>query len=240
VSTGFTKLFASLLDSTVWCENAPTKITWICMLAMSDRFGRVHASIPGLANRARVTIPEAEAALAKFLAPDTYSRTKDHEGRRIEEIDGGWRLLNYEKYRAMRDEEERRAYNREWMRQHRGSPQTSTSSTVDSGVPPLAHAEAEAEAEAEERGREDARRPRPARKCPQDWSPDPRVIAQLADECPRVDLQRELLKFRDHTFARAIVDWTGAFRNWVRRTAETNGHKSLSTFEAQRRLMERS
>jgi hypothetical protein len=39
--------------------------------------------------------------LAKFLAPDPDSRTRDDEGRRIEEIDGGWSLLNHGKYRAL-------------------------------------------------------------------------------------------------------------------------------------------
>ena len=75
------------------------------MLAMSDRHGRVWASLPGLANRARVSVEEAEAAVQKFLSPDKYSRTSEFEGRRIEVIDGGWRLLNHEKYRSFRDEE---------------------------------------------------------------------------------------------------------------------------------------
>jgi hypothetical protein len=39
------------------------------------------------------------------MSPDPDSRTPEHEGRRIEVIDGGWRLLNHEKYRAIRDEE---------------------------------------------------------------------------------------------------------------------------------------
>ena len=75
------------------------------MLAMADRKGRVWASVPGLANRARVSLKEAEAAIKKFLSPDKYSRTSDYDGRRIEIIDGGWRLLNHEKYRSIRDEE---------------------------------------------------------------------------------------------------------------------------------------
>ena len=64
------------------------------MLAMADSKGRVWASIPGLANRARVTVAQVENALATFKAPDQYSRTPDNEGRRVEDIDGGWRLLN--------------------------------------------------------------------------------------------------------------------------------------------------
>ena len=115
----FTKLFSSITESTVWCEDAPTRIVWITMLAMADKKGRVWASIPGLASRAKVTIPEVEYALTKFLSPDKYSRTQDHEGRRIEVIDGGWALLNHAKYRALRDEEERRVYKTAKQREYR-------------------------------------------------------------------------------------------------------------------------
>jgi hypothetical protein len=61
-----------------------------------------------LANRARITVDEARAAIESFLNADPDSRTPDHEGRRIERIDGGWRLLNHGKYRALCDEEEKR------------------------------------------------------------------------------------------------------------------------------------
>lgn len=75
------------------------------MLAMADAQGRVWASVPGLAKRANVPMPSAEQALTCFLSPDPHSRTEDFEGRRIEKIDGGWRLLNYAKFRAMKDSE---------------------------------------------------------------------------------------------------------------------------------------
>lgn len=75
------------------------------MLAMADRNGRVWGSVPGLANRARVSVDATRNAIDTFLSPDPDSRTPDFEGRRIEVIDGGWRLLNHEKYRAIRDEE---------------------------------------------------------------------------------------------------------------------------------------
>ena len=119
MSFSYTKLFSSITESTVWCEPAATRICWITMLAMADRKGRVSASVPGLANRARITVEETEIALARFLAPDPYSRTPDHEGRRIEVIDGGWRLLNHAKYRELRDEEARREYKNQWDREHR-------------------------------------------------------------------------------------------------------------------------
>lgn len=110
--TTYVKLFASILDSTVWQENLPTKVVWVTLLAMCDRDGKVWASIPGLAYRAGVGIEDCEVALKKFRDPDPYSRTKDFEGRRIEEIDGGWLLLNHAKYREMMSAAERREYQR--------------------------------------------------------------------------------------------------------------------------------
>ena len=56
------------------------------MLAISDPWGHIRASIPGLADLARVSIADAKDAVERLEAPDEYSRTKDHEGRRIEEL----------------------------------------------------------------------------------------------------------------------------------------------------------
>ena len=115
----FTKLFSSILDSTIWQEPAHTKLTWITMLAMVDRHGEVHASIPGLAARTGVSIQECEEALASFQTPDPYSRTKDYEGKRVKVIDGGWALLNHGKYCALLNAEERREYNRRKQSEYR-------------------------------------------------------------------------------------------------------------------------
>ena len=102
----YTKLFSSIITSTIWTEDDKTRIVWITMLACADKNGEVQASIPGLARIAGVTLEAAEAAIQKFLSPDKHSRTKDDEGRRIEEIEGGWYLLNHRKYREMASRED--------------------------------------------------------------------------------------------------------------------------------------
>lgn len=145
MSMTFTKLFSSITESTVWCEPDQTRIVWIAMLAMADRSGRVWGSVPGLANRARVPVEACRDAINCFLAPDPDSRTKDHDGRRIAEIDGGWQLINHEKYRSMRDGESRREYKRNWIRERRRM--STKESTVDNCRPQYTQAEAEAEAE---------------------------------------------------------------------------------------------
>lgn len=112
MSMTFTKLFSSITESSIWFEDEHTRLVWITMLAMADRFGRIFASDLGLAHRARVDVDKTQIALEKFLAPDEHSRTKEYEGRRIEVIEGGWRLLNHKKFRDMRDEETRKEQNR--------------------------------------------------------------------------------------------------------------------------------
>lgn len=116
---GFVKLFESILDSTVWLEDAETKVVWITMLAMADANGYVAAAVPGLAKRAGVDRQAVDVALEKFRSPDPDSRSREHEGRRIVDVDGGWKLLNYAKYRAKRDHEVRREQNKEAQRRSR-------------------------------------------------------------------------------------------------------------------------
>ncbi len=102
------------------------------MLAISDPYGIVSASIPGLASVSNVSVDETRLAVKNLLSPDPDSRTKDYEGRRIEEIDGGWRILNYVKYRKMLSEAERADYKAKWIREKRRQMSTlSTESDVN-------------------------------------------------------------------------------------------------------------
>jgi hypothetical protein len=107
---GYTKLFGSIVASTIWREDDKTRIVWVTMLAMANKHGDVESSIPGLSDLARVSITDVEKALKTLSEPDSYSRTKDYEGRRISEIEGGWHILNHAKYREKMSKDERRNY----------------------------------------------------------------------------------------------------------------------------------
>lgn len=95
------------------------RCVWMALLFMADNKGHVHASVPGLAAAAVVSLEEAEEALALFLAPDRYSRTEEHEGRKIEKTKGGWRLLNYCAYRETARTELARESKREWYHRNK-------------------------------------------------------------------------------------------------------------------------
>ena len=110
MSTGYTKLFGTIIHSTIWQEPLSVKVVWITMLALKDRDGIVRSSIPGLAAAAGVTLDECVASLEKFQQPDKYSSTTENEGRRIQVVDGGWFVLNHHKYQEMLSLEDRKAY----------------------------------------------------------------------------------------------------------------------------------
>ena len=120
MSDNYTKLFSSITESTVWGEPYGTRLVWIAFLAKCNKHGEVYAAVPGVARMANVTLEEADAAITALLSPDKWSRTPDNEGRRIEAIDGGWRILNHSKFDAIRGAEERAAYKRRWDRENRG------------------------------------------------------------------------------------------------------------------------
>ena len=97
---GYAKLSAPIVTSSIWCEDDKTFRLWIAMLAMADANGHVDGSIPGMARLINATIPETEASLARLMAPDSYSRTPDHEGRRLISEPGGWLVVNYHLFRG--------------------------------------------------------------------------------------------------------------------------------------------
>lgn len=129
----------------------PTRIVWITMLALADRDGHVRSSESGLARLANVTAEDCHHALERFLAPEIErGGTPDYEGRRIEEVLGGWLILNYAKYRDLTDAETRREQWRTSQRKRR--QQLSTS--VNGDHPESAHTEAEADADTKQRGKQ--------------------------------------------------------------------------------------
>ncbi len=112
MTKAYTKLFHKILASSIWDEDDKTRIVWITMLAMTDELGDIIATPNKVARDARVDLESCLAALDKFMAPDPNSTSPEHEGRRLERIDGGWKMLNHGKYLKMMDLEHRRAYNR--------------------------------------------------------------------------------------------------------------------------------
>jgi hypothetical protein len=114
----YTKLFNEIVTSTIWAEPDHVRIVWITMLAIKDIRQEVQASVPGLAHFARVSVEQCREAIKVLESPDLESRTKDFEGRRIQPIDGGWLILNGDKYRDKMSKEHRREYKTKKQREY--------------------------------------------------------------------------------------------------------------------------
>lgn len=116
-----------ILHSSIWREDSDTRIVWFTMMLMLNlEDGTVKSSVPGLADAARVSLEKTVAALERFQAPDKWSSNDAHEGRRIETIKGGWRLLNYEEVKKAHQKDKKKSYMRSYMQEYRapeaGSP----------------------------------------------------------------------------------------------------------------------
>ena len=124
----YTPLMASLLRSSIWAQPHSTRIVWITLLAGSDQHGEWHGALPGLAREAQVSLDEAEQALSVLCAPDAYSRTQAHGGRRLEVLEdgSGWRIINAKEYRERARKAGRRAADRERKREEREAAKAET------------------------------------------------------------------------------------------------------------------
>ena len=128
----YVKLFASILDSSIWDEDHATLRTFLSLLLMSNRDGVVQAAFSGLVRRSRCTRDEVRRALEILEAPDPESKDQDYGGRRIERIDGGWLVLNRAKYRDLKDADMEREQTAERVRQCRARKRAVTVSNAPS------------------------------------------------------------------------------------------------------------
>jgi hypothetical protein len=221
--TGYTKLFGSIIYSTIWRESKDTKILWVTMLALANRHGEVAASIPGLADAARLTIDETLVSLEVLESADPFSRNKDNGGRRIGVIDGGWRILNYSVYRAkMRKDAE-------YYREYRATKcnQVQPSATTHNHLPTISKAKAKAKAETkEEKKKEEKKRASPF---------VPPTVEEVEQYCKDKGYEVNAKQFIEYY---AVAKWHDAkgnpVKSWKQKIISVWGTKNGRTTENRR------
>lgn len=118
----FAKVFDQIFDSSI-VEDHSTRHVFMDLLVLADRHGMVDMTVEAIARRTNVPLAKVKSAIKKLSSPDASSRTPDDEGKRLTLLDDhrdwGWRIVNYERYRDIRDEEARRAYFRDYKRRQR-------------------------------------------------------------------------------------------------------------------------
>ena len=103
--------------------NEKLHIRWVFIMFISqkDDTGFISGTRRTMARNFNISIEEFDDAIKVLSSPDPESRTKEFNGKRIDVVEGGWILLNHEKYRTheQKKTEKRREYMKEYMRNKR-------------------------------------------------------------------------------------------------------------------------
>lgn len=132
----YAKIFTSMYQGTLR-GNSHGLLVFTNLLAHSDKNGEVDIHPRAISEEVGLTIEQVKAALIELESPDIESRSPEEEGRRIIRLDEhrmwGWLIVNHGKYKAIRDEEDRREQNRKSQEAYRNrSKQTSAKSNQHS------------------------------------------------------------------------------------------------------------
>jgi hypothetical protein len=118
----FAKVFFQIFESSI-SDDYLVRHVFMDLLVLSDEEGVIDKTTKAISRITNVPVEIVEMAIAKLCAPDPHSRTPDESGARLVLIDDhrdwGWRIVNYIKYRSIRDEEARRISNRSYKREQR-------------------------------------------------------------------------------------------------------------------------
>lgn len=118
----FAKIFQQILDSSI-AEDPEMRFTFMDFLLLSDRNGVVDMTLEAIARRTNRSLDVIKTTVAALEAPDPASRNAEHGGARIRRIDDhrdwGWLILNYDYFRKIASEEQRRARTRARVKKFR-------------------------------------------------------------------------------------------------------------------------
>ena len=107
----FAKIFSQIYDSSI-VEKPETRFTFMDFLVLADRNGVVDMTHEAIARRTNRPIELIRETIAELESPDLRSRTPEFSGARIKRLDDhrdwGWFIVNYQLFREIASEEQRR------------------------------------------------------------------------------------------------------------------------------------
>lgn len=113
------KHFESMYEGSMYGAGMSVFAVWGYVIAHTKR-SRVELNPRKMADTLGGTIEEIDAVLTKLQRPDPMSRHKQHEGRRlVKEGEFQYFVPSWEDYQKIRNEDERREYNRIAQARHR-------------------------------------------------------------------------------------------------------------------------
>lgn len=232
------KVFTQIYDGTL-CTKGPWEalVTFQQLLVLADQDGVVDMTAQAIARRTTIPLDIIERGIAALLLPDPESRTPTEQGRRIVPLSEGrawgWLVVNYQHYRQLKREDDRRAYHREYWHKRKLKESTATQHTQPNQ--PIAYAEAEAEANAKAVKTVGGAKRRT--QLPDDFFPNESGVKVA--ETKGCSVAVELQKFTDYHRGKGSVmaDWQAAWRTWIgnARTTTTSARAVEPAWRAEER-----
>lgn len=215
------KLFESTFTGSMYGRGAVVFAVWSYAIAHGKPDGSVEINPRMLAATLGESLELVQSALQFLQATDPESRTKTEDGKRlIRESEYLYRIVNFQQYRNIRNDEERREYNRRKQAEHRAKLKASShpSLTVIEKSALSAHSYSYSDSDTESGKRKKA--PPPRKRCPADFQITQELRAWAATNAPDVNLERETESFRDWEFRTGRRDWPATWRTWMRKAQE--------------------
>ncbi len=151
----YAKVFTSIWDGSLYGQLEGSAVLMMAV-TLCNADGVLDMTPEAMAGRTGWPIDFIKRGIEQLERPDPRSRTPDDEGRRLVRIDDhrdwGWLIVNYKKYREMKDLDTIREQNRSRVAKFRASKKHVTLCNADVTHVTLRHApsrQEEAEAEAE-------------------------------------------------------------------------------------------
>lgn len=113
----YTPIFHSTVNTRIWALSPAARCVWLWLHLSADPEGFVCATVAGVAVGANVDVGDARRALEGFEDSDPDALPDDaHQGRVIERVPRGWRVLGFEELRDLARYQARKARQRRYMK----------------------------------------------------------------------------------------------------------------------------
>lgn len=107
----YAKVFSQIFDSSI-ADDYELRHFFMDLLVLADSDGIVDMTASAISARTRMPLEKVLSLLQRLELPDDQSRTPDADGRRIQRLDEhrdwGWLIINYDRFRAIGNDMERK------------------------------------------------------------------------------------------------------------------------------------
>lgn len=122
----FAKLDENFIESSLKRQGCLVVDVFASILSRCKADGIAKVSVPFLSSITwhedgkPVSVEEMDNVIRTLESPDPHSRSTNDEGRRIRRVDGGFEVINYQKYRAYTVTDYQRDYMRKYRNHNKG------------------------------------------------------------------------------------------------------------------------